>query len=184
MRRPREYRRRHIYLIGFSGSGKSAIGARLAAKLKRWFIDTDKETAARFKASIPSVFEHCGERAFRREETSVIKRIAQIEPPAVVALGGGSIERMSNRRLMQRSGIVIYLRCSLRELCRRLRDADNRPLLRAGKSRLTTIQKILVRRKPIYETADITVSTTHHTVGVIVDNIAERLAEYERANRR
>jgi len=184
MKRPQKQVRRHIYLIGLSGSGKSTIGARLAARTGSRFIDTDKVIATRFRTSIACLFERYGEQRFRKEETAVIRHIARLKAPSVVALGGGSVERTANRRLIRQSGIAIYLRCSLRELGRRLRNAQDRPLLGTGKTISEKLREMLAWRKPMYETADITISTTHHTVGAAVKRIIKRLEEYERANRR
>ena len=184
MKRPQIQIRKHIYLLGLSGSGKSTVGARLAARKARRFIDTDKVIATRFRTSIACLFERYGEQRFRREETAVIRHIARLKELSVVALGGGAVERSVNRRLVRQSGIAVYLRCSLRELGRRLRNTQERPLLGTGETKSEKLREMLARRKPMYETADITVSTTHHTVGAVVKKIVKRLEEYERANRR
>ncbi|PWB75945.1 shikimate kinase [candidate division GN15 bacterium] len=179
----RTSKRKHIYLIGFSGSGKSTVGKRLAVRRECRFVDTDKEIADRFDATVSSIFAEFGEPRFRCEETAVLNRVAGLASPVVVAVGGGGFERAANRRMMRESGIVVYLKCSIRELYRRLRDIDDRPLIRAGESRLAAMKRMLAQRRPRYEEADITVSVTSGTLQTVVDRITKRLTEYERKNR-
>ena len=57
---------RKIYLVGFMGSGKSAIGRRLSYFLKLPYYDTDTEIVRREKKTIPEIFEQSGEEAFRK----------------------------------------------------------------------------------------------------------------------
>ena len=95
---------RHLYLIGFSGSGKSTIAKRIGAKLKRQSIDMDEVIAKRFGMGIPEIFERYGERAFRDAETAVLNRISRKPEPTVVATGGGCVERPVNRQIMKQTG--------------------------------------------------------------------------------
>jgi shikimate kinase len=53
-----------IFLIGPMGSGKSAVGKRLAARLHRAFHDTDSEIERRTGVDVAYVFEREGEAGF------------------------------------------------------------------------------------------------------------------------
>ena len=53
----------NIYLIGFSGTGKSLSGIRAAELLKLPFVDMDDLIEYRTKKSIPEIFEDDGEDA-------------------------------------------------------------------------------------------------------------------------
>lgn len=60
---------RKVYLVGFMGCGKSAIGRRLSYYLKMPYYDMDQEIVRREKMTIPEIFEKYGEEHFRQLET-------------------------------------------------------------------------------------------------------------------
>lgn len=64
-----------IVLVGMMGSGKSAIGQRLAARLGLKFMDADSEIAAAAGMSIPEIFAKYGESYFRDGERRVLFRL-------------------------------------------------------------------------------------------------------------
>lgn len=171
MRRQYASSPRHIYLIGFSGSGKSSVAERLAAKLNYRFLDVDATISTKLRLSIAEIFEKYGERAFRQEETNVLNACAIELRPTVVSVGGGGVERGRNRRLMWQSGRTVYLRCSLKSIRQRLRGTVDRPLLRGPKIPLNVMRTLLNRRKPIYELADFTVVTSNRTISQVVNQI-------------
>ena len=168
---------RHIYLVGFSGSGKSTVATRLGARLNRGVIDMDSVIGKRFGLTISQIFERHGELSFRNAETAVLKRLSNTRKPAVIATGGGCVERTVNRRIMWQSGIVIYLQCSVREISRRLRFKSDRPMLSRGKSRSNSMKLLLSRRKPLYTLADMKFSTTNLNISQVVTRIMTRLRE-------
>ena len=63
----------YIVLIGFMGTGKSAVGRALARRLSGRLIDTDTEIERRFSRSIPSIFAEDGEAKFREAETKLLQ---------------------------------------------------------------------------------------------------------------
>ena len=80
---------RSIILVGLMGSGKSAIGRRLAARIGMEFIDADAEIETAAGLSINDIFEVHGELAFRDGERRVIARLLA-QPAHVLATGGGA----------------------------------------------------------------------------------------------
>ena len=65
-----------VYLIGFSGTGKSSI-ARLVAKALEWsFIDMDEEIESESGQSISEIFQTKGEKWFRDEESKLLNNIS------------------------------------------------------------------------------------------------------------
>jgi shikimate kinase len=163
---------RPIFLIGFSGSGKTSIGERLAWRLSVNYVDTDDLIEEKTGLPVPEFIESKGLDVFRKRESAVIKALCSDGPPAVVSLGGGAFESPDNRRLLLRSGVVVYLRCAEPELYRRLKDLNDRPLLHTipnpGETRSGALKQrihdLLAKRKPDYERAHITVSTTRGTL--------------------
>ncbi|HVR27955.1 MAG TPA: thiamine phosphate synthase [Thermoanaerobaculia bacterium] len=119
-----------IYLTGFMGAGKTAVGRRLAARLGLPFLDLDHEIEAGAGRSIPDLFRERGEDAFRALESEALAAASR-RPRTVVATGGGVVERESNLGVMRSSGRVVWLDVPFATLVERLaRGREGRPLFR------------------------------------------------------
>lgn len=167
-----------IFLIGFSGSGKSTVGPILAKRLKARFIDSDAEIERQTKQTIATLFANKGERHFRTLESKLISKLTKIKEPIVVALGGGAFLNPKNRQKISASGRTAFLSCSVTELYRRLKDQSDRPLL--GQSRaqkLERIKSLLGRRLRSYQLADMTISTTQRTPNETANWLAKKIRE-------
>jgi shikimate kinase len=62
---------RNIVLTGFMGTGKSTVGALLAAKLNRVFVDVDTAIEHRTGLTIPRLFADYSEPFFRAIEKGI-----------------------------------------------------------------------------------------------------------------
>ncbi|WP_343634110.1 shikimate kinase [Fluviicola sp.] len=121
---------KHIFLIGFMGSGKSTVGALLAERLELPFMDSDKEIEKKARKSISALFSEDGEAVFRKMEMEFLIDLKSAEP-AVIAVGGGLPAIEQALPLMHELGLVIYLNTSLLTLIKRLKEEkQERPLLR------------------------------------------------------
>jgi shikimate kinase / 3-dehydroquinate synthase len=89
---------RHLALIGFMGAGKSTIGAEVARRTGRPFVDTDAEIESRH-GSVAELFAR-GEAAFREVEAAVVEEALRSREPSVVALGGGAFEAARDDRAL------------------------------------------------------------------------------------
>ena len=123
----------NIYITGMPGSGKTIIGEKLSRSLGKRFIDLDSIIEDQGK-SISEIFESRGEKAFRDMETEELKKASQ-ETKAVVSTGGGIILREENIRIMQRSGIIVFLDRPLEDILCDVKIA-HRPLLKEGRDKL------------------------------------------------
>lgn len=150
----------NLYLTGFMGSGKSAVGRILAKRLKRPFVDLDALIVRRAGLSILDIFEKRGERAFRALEKKLLVQVSRREK-TVIALGGGALLDAGSRRRVKATGAVILLSCSKQELLKRLkRQTVERPLL-AGFPLTQRVAALLKSRRPHYlRTADVRITTT------------------------
>src|ERR1700730_14679962 len=109
-----------IVLIGYRGSGKTTIGRKLADGLWKPFADVDELIVGKAGKSIKEIFEQDGEPAFRDLEEQAVAQACGLSEH-VIALGGGSVLRESNRATIGQSGHkVIYLKCDAAELHRRI----------------------------------------------------------------
>ncbi len=176
--RPTDSKDRHISLVGFSGSGKSTVGPLLARRLSRPFYDSDLEIVRKTGMSVADFFAIRGEKAFRRLESEIVASLVSKQTGSVIALGGGALLSQKNRRLVSNAGRIVYLRCSMREIQRRLSQQADRPLLHQRKESLQQrIRTLLLKRKPGYETADIIVTTTTRTATQTTAEIFRKLKE-------
>ena len=153
--------KKHIFLTGFMGAGKSRIGRQLADLLNRPFVDTDQEIEKKSARTIRQIFEQEGEERFRQLEKETIKRFCAADMPLVVALGGGALNDPSTFKRVHQTGIVVYLKSSPQAILNRVAHSTKRPLLDVDdvhnrKAILTErIRALLEKREPIYLQADI-----------------------------
>ncbi len=149
--------RPNIVLIGFMGTGKTAVGQTVAARLGRPFIDTDTLIEERAGRSIPRIFAEDGEAAFRRLEAEVVVAAAAREG-VVIATGGGAVLRPENMAHLRRNGVIVALRADPRAILARVDPAGRRPLL--GEDPERTIRRLLAERDALYLNADLVVDTS------------------------
>ncbi len=155
----------NIALIGFSGTGKSSVAAKVAELLGWGYVDTDDEVVRLAGKSIPEIFERDGEREFRRLERKVLQDICRAARNTVIATGGGIVVDAENWKLLRDCGAVICLEASPETIHQRLsaQGAESsspvvRPLL-AGDSPLERIRELKKSRQHLYAAADRTVDT-------------------------
>ena len=171
---------RSIVLVGLMGSGKSAIGRRLAARIGMDFVDADSEIEDAAGLSVNDIFEVHGEQAFRDGERRVIARLLS-EPPHVLATGGGAFIDPETRKRIKECAFSIWLRADFDVLLRRVSRRDNRPLLKV-ENKEAVLRHLIEERYPIYEEADIIVQSQDGPHEETVRNVIaalERLGEGE-----
>lgn len=160
--------------MGLPGSGKSAVGRRLAQRLDVPFVDSDQVIEQRIGCSIREFFEREGEARFRDIEAQVISELGQ-GAAGVVATGGGAVLRPANRDSLRSGFHVIYLQSAPEDLYRRLRHDVKRPLLQVADP-LGRLRELHAARDPLYrETAHRIVETGKPSVGALVQAIVAAL---------
>lgn len=161
-----------LILEGFMGSGKSAVGASLAARLGIPFIDTDSEIEKRQGCSIADIFSSSGEEAFRQMETSMLQGLYLSDEEAVISLGGGTPMRDINSSVIKKLGSVIYLKASAKVLAKRLEnEAEDRPMLE-GYDLEQRVDSLLNEREQRYiELADAVIDVSDGSIDEICDRI-------------
>lgn len=170
-----EQKKRNIILIGFMGSGKTSVGIRLSYRLKRTFLDTDKQIERKQGRSISDIFAREGEQAFRQMETDYLKELLTMEGEQIFSVGGGTPLKEENRGLLRQLGKVVYLQASPEEVYERLKGDTTRPLLQTPDAR-SRIEELLSSRRKYYEAAaDMTVCVDGKAVEEVVEMIAETL---------
>lgn len=144
-------------LIGYRGCGKTTVGRKLADRLWRKFVDIDDLIVQKAGKSIKDIFAQDGEEHFRQIESQVLAEAIKLEDH-VIGLGGGTVMREQNRRLLKEAGVkTFYLRCDPQELLRRIqadqRSPETRPNLTNLGGGIEEIQRLLAEREPVYRQA-------------------------------
>lgn len=133
----------NISIIGMPGCGKSTIGAALAKKLGKTFIDLDAEIERRTGHNIPDIFAQEGEAAFRRYEAETLADVAK-QNRQIIACGGGIIKSPANVRALRQNGPVLWVRRPIEKLA-----TCGRPLSKGG----AALKQLEEERTPLYEAA-------------------------------
>jgi shikimate kinase len=144
---------KNISLIGFMGSGKTTVGKILAERLNFLFIDLDEIIELAENKTISEIFKSEGEKYFRDVESEVIRKIYKNEK-CIFACGGGIVERYENMSLLKKNSLVVYLCISPGQAYKRLKDAEDRPLLGNSSevdTRKDIINNLIGRREILYK---------------------------------
>lgn len=162
----------NIVLIGFMGTGKSAVGRVLARRLGWRHVDTDTEIEREADRTIPEIFTEEGEAAFRARESALLSSLVpSLTPPLlgaggpslILSTGGGTPLRPENAALLKEIGTVVWLHVTPEAILERVsRSLHERPLLAAHQDDpLGRIQSLLADRAPRYAVlADQTLDTS------------------------
>ena len=155
---------RNIMLIGMPGSGKSTVGAALAASLNRKLVDVDERIVELAGCSIPEIFAKDGEEGFRRIEHQALCQVSQ-ESGLVIATGGGVVTRQENFDPMRQNSLIVWL---LRDLS--LLPRDGRPL-----SQTNSLTEMFRVREPMYRAAADCIADNNGSVENTVKQILEAM---------
>jgi len=171
-----------IILIGYMGSGKSAIGTVLGKALEIQFVDLDKYIESTEGKVISEIFKSKGEMYFRAVERKCLEQLMEKPEPLVLSLGGGTpcyYDNMDYLLSMQNT-TSIYLSANINTLSHRLfNEKDSRPMI-AHLSDLNEIKefigKHLFERNPFYQKAKHQISTDDKSIAGLVEEIKGVLA--------
>lgn len=148
----------NIYLIGYRGSGKTALGKELSKKLNRPFTDLDTFIEEQAGMKIPEIFSRFGEAYFRELEENALRAVSK-EKFTVVSTGGGIVTLRQNREIIRQTGTGVYLKADPEVLYQRIKGDANRPALTSDSPEVE-IRRMLSLREPYYkELAEITIDT-------------------------
>ncbi len=159
----------NIVLTGFMGTGKSAVGRRLAEDLHVSFFDADVLIAAQVGKTVAEIFNSAGEGVFRAVETQVIEELAKADR-SVISTGGGALINRQNREHLQKNGLLVCLTARVGTLLERLKDDMTRPLL-AGEALPQKIERLMKERQSVYDLCRFQVITDGKTIAHVAREI-------------
>lgn len=144
-----------IFIVGFTGVGKTTYGRRLAKTLHVPFYDLDEYIEEQEGITIPEIFTTKGEDEFRIIESKVLEGL--LDKQAVISCGGGTACFHNNMERMNRHGHTIWLQASEGIIFKNLMRTNLhlRPLLKhkAEQEIKDWISSTLKDREPYYAMA-------------------------------
>ncbi|OQB11027.1 MAG: Shikimate kinase [Candidatus Omnitrophica bacterium ADurb.Bin205] len=164
----------NIYLVGFMGTGKSAVGRELAKKKKWRFVDLDELIELREGRCIADIFSKKGEPYFRRLEKKILAEVAG-EDKFIVSCGGGVVTSEDNIKMMKKTGLIVCLKATPGVILRRTKQlAGCRPLLNVNNPK-ERIEFLLKLRAPYYAKAHKSINTSRLSVSQVAAGIIKLL---------
>lgn len=146
-----------IVLLGYMGSGKTAMGRMLARQTNLAFVDLDHYIEQVEELSVPEIFHRYGEGGFRQIESFHLRQVMEHQDQFVLSLGGGTPCFNDNMDYLHGACTSIYLSASPIALAERLAcSTTKRPLLKGktGNELLEYVRQSLSQREPFYKQAD------------------------------
>jgi shikimate kinase len=159
----------NIVLIGFMGVGKTPIGQRIAKKLNKEFVDSDRAIEESMKMTINKIFAKYGEEYFRQKEKEVVENIASREN-CVIATGGGVVLNRNNIVNLRKNGIIIGLMAPPEVIYERVKKSNRKPLI-AGADMYEKIIRIYNERAEKYQCADYYIDTSIKSIEQATEEI-------------
>jgi shikimate kinase len=175
--------RRAVFLVGFMGAGKTAVGQLLAQRLGARFVDLDDQIEHAAGRSIATIFRTSGEAAFRKLESGQLSQLlGSLKPGSstVVALGGGAFVQRENAEMLRQAHVpVVFLDAPLEELLQRCQGQPGRarPLLDSDPEALSVLY---AERRPLYLAAEATVQTSGKSVNEVAEEVERWLTQSSR----
>jgi len=168
----------NLFLIGYRGTGKTVLGKKVADKLGREFVDTDKIITELAGESIAEIFSNDGEEKFREIETVALQQASE-KKNCVISCGGGIIVKERNL-LILKTGVVCLLKANAETIYKRTYGDTNRPSL-TKKDPFDEIKHLLAMRNENYEKAkDFEINTIEKEIDVCVKEIIDKFNKFSK----
>ena len=149
--------------------GKSAVGRKLARRLKRRFVDLDNAIEKCEGLKVREIFESKGEPYFRQLEKQALAQVLRGDGQ-VIATGGGVVLHEDNVRLLQERSLIVCLMADVNAIVRRAGTGNQRPLLMRT-DKVQRIEELLKERKKYYASAHMEIDTSDLTIDEVVGKI-------------
>ncbi|MDH4246904.1 MAG: shikimate kinase [Deltaproteobacteria bacterium] len=163
----------NVVMVGFMGSGKTAIGRRLAQRLGYRFLDTDHYIESELGRTINDIFAQEGEAYFRQLETALAVRLSRLTNH-VISTGGGMVATPGNMELLRQAGTVVFLNADVEEILQRLERDTKRPMLKGHDLRERTT-RLLEERMPFYLQSHWVIPTHGKSVNRVAGEIIRKI---------
>lgn len=159
----------NLYLVGFMGTGKSAVGRLVAHRLGMQLIDSDAAVEHRAGKPITAIFADEGEETFRRYEREFVQN-GHPATGCVVSCGGGLVMQEGMGEKLRERGVVVCLSARAETILERTQGNSNRPLLNV-ENPLARINEMLDQRMPVYRAMGTEVLTDGRSIPDIATHV-------------
>jgi len=159
----------NLYLVGFMGSGKTAVAKEIAESTDLKYIEMDELIEKKEARSINDIFKDSGEDYFRKVEKEALKEIS-LADNQVVSCGGGVVIDEANVNLMKDSGVLICLQARPDVIYKRVKNNKDRPLLNVENPQVK-IEELLRIRRPYYQKANYIIETDNLSVQQVAQEV-------------
>lgn len=160
-----------LFLVGFMGTGKTAVAHKLADRLSQKVIDLDDLIEEKAGKKIVDIFSDDGEAAFRIQEHEALKYASKLSD-CVVSCGGGIVLNPQNIEIMEEYGYAVCLDAAPEVIYQRTKNFTHRPLLNV-ENPLEKITELLELRRPCYDAVSFHVDTSELSIEEVVESILE-----------
>jgi shikimate kinase len=140
----------NLVLVGYRGTGKSAIARKLGQSLSMPRVSLDEEIVREAGQAIPEIVAASGWPFFRELEERICRRFGA-QDGLIIDCGGGVVEREANFEALRKGGRVFWLRATPTTIVDRIGQDQSRPSLTGSKSFTEEIEEVLARREPLYQ---------------------------------
>jgi len=169
----------NIILVGFMGTGKTAVAREISRILEFPHFETDKMIEEQEGLSISDIFAQKGEEYFREVEHNLIRGVYEEQKEKIVICTGGGLPlQEQNREVLKKCGYVVWLKTSPEETFERVSMNNDRPLLQT-EDPMQTIKDLMAQRWPIYEeVANFQIETTGLNASELASGIVDSASYY------
>ncbi len=158
----------NLILVGFMGAGKDSVADEIEKKSELKKLSTDDYIEYGEGLKITEIFKRYGETYFRKLESKALRRIVNLKN-IVLATGGGLPVSPENRKLLKKMGKIIYLQAEIETIRKRLKNDNERPLLKEK-----NLEFLFSQRKGVYDFADYIVNTSKNSPSEIAKKIIKK----------
>lgn len=167
----------NVILCGMPGSGKSYLGALVAEKMGRIFVDTDTLVMAEYckrhqrQVSCREIRVEGGDELFRVLESEIILSLEGVQE-MVIATGGGVLLSKNNIPMLKSLGTLFYLKASPKLLLERLKNRKYLPSFLNPKDIEGSFTALMEQRLHKYEQyCDFCIDVEEEPVLEIIENL-------------
>ncbi len=164
----------NIFLIGFMGTGKSAIAKQINKIEGLNICEMDQMIESAEGRKITEIFETDGEEYFREVESKILEQCGS-GANHVVSCGGGIVLKLENVEFMKKNGVVVWLTATPVTIFNRVSRNKNRPLLNNNMNVEYIAKMLEARYKKYQEAADIQIVTDDKTPRAIAEEIIHEI---------
>lgn len=166
---------KQVVLVGLMGSGKSTVGALVAARTDRVFVDVDIVIARETGKTVRELWEQGGEAAYRKLESDAVLRVLAGDTPSVLAAPGGVVLDPTVCAALA-DHFVVWLRTRPTTLAGRVHVGDHRPLL--GDEPADVLTVMADERSDLYhQVATATLDTDDRAPDAVAEAVVGLLAD-------